>query len=413
VKVLFLGVACSEEVLRHATERHYGGRSEVRPQQRFDFALVSGLAESCVVEAVSEPPVSAFPRSSCLLYPPGRERISASLSIDYLPLLNLPLVKTLLISLQVLVRALAFGARDRGERKAILVGYISFSTALPALAAARVLGVPIFAVVPDLPRLVATYGAISNPLRRLGTRTVAALGRYVEPLFDGYVFLASAMNAAVNRRDRPHIVVEGMVDERGLPPDGAEPRERRPTVMYAGTIHRKFGVATLVEAFLRPELAGVDLWVLGNGDYLERLLEIAASAPNVVYKGVVGRDEILALERRVTLLVNPRPTADEFTRYSFPSKTLEYMASGTPLVSTRLAGIPADYEPHAYWFDDESAPGMARRIAEILAQPPAARDALGAGARAFVLGSKTASRQAARIAAFLRDQEGAAERRNR
>ncbi len=403
MKLLFIGVACSEDVLRDSTTRFYGGRSEVRPQQHFDFAVVKGLAACCDVEALSEPPVAAFPRSSCLLYSHEREQISTALSVTYLPLVNLPLLKTVLTSLQVFLRAIRFCIRGKGAGAAILMGYISVHTALPALMVARAFGVPVFAVVPDLPRWMATYGSVRNPLKRMGTRAFAALSRYVEPLFDGYVFLTSAMNDSINRNHRPYIVVEGMIDERSLVLEPREPKEPRKTVMYAGTVHVKFGIKALVEAFLRPGLTGVDLWVFGNGDYVEQVRAASAITPNVLYKGVVARDDVFRFEQRATLLVNPRPTADEFTRYSFPSKTLEYMASGTPLVSTPLAGIPAEYSEYLYWFDDESASGMARRIAEILDQPPHLLEAKGARARTFALANKTAAMQAGRIADFIRE----------
>ena len=42
-------------------------------------------------------------------------------------------------------------------------------------------------------------------------------------------------------------------------------------------------------------------------------------------------------------MINPRSTLDDFTKYSFPSKTIEYMYSGTPLLTTRLKGIPNEY----------------------------------------------------------------------
>ena len=38
--------------------------------------------------------------------------------------------------------------------------------------------------------------------------------------------------------------------------------------------------------------------------------------------------------------VNPRQNNEEFTKYSFPSKTMEYLASGVPVVAYKLDGIP-------------------------------------------------------------------------
>lgn len=399
-EVLFVGVACSEEAIRDSASRYYGGRFEVRPQQYFDLALATGLAAACDVRAVSEPPVSSYPRSRCVIYRRRGERISGTLAIDYLTVLNLPVIKTVMVSGGVFLQTLRFCIRARGRGAAIILGYISIHTALPALALARAFGMGIFVVVPDLPRLMATYGRISNPLRRLGAWALGAATRWVQHRFDGYAFLAPAMNEVINRDHRPFVVVEGLADETSL---ALEPCEKAPgkVVMYAGTLHERFGIRALLEAFQLPELEDAELWIFGNGDYQEQVRRTSVSHRNIVYRGVVSRADTLRFERMATLLVNPRPTADELTRYSFPSKTIEYMASGTPLLTTRLEGIPPDYSGHLYWFDDESAPAMARRIAEVLAQPREAIEAFGARARAFVLETKTATMQARKILSMV------------
>ena len=51
--------------------------------------------------------------------------------------------------------------------------------------------------------------------------------------------------------------------------------------------------------------------------------------------------------------MNPRFTGAEYTLYSFPSKNIEYMVSGTPVITTRLAGIPDDYYPYVFVFEEE------------------------------------------------------------
>jgi len=46
------------------------------------------------------------------------------------------------------------------------------------------------------------------------------------------------------------------------------------------------------------------------------------------------------------LLLHPRPVNSPVTLYSFPSKLIEYLASGTPVLSTRLKSIPIDLLPY-------------------------------------------------------------------
>ena len=76
--------------------------------------------------------------------------------------------------------------------------------------------------------------------------------------------------------------------------------------------------------------------------------KLAQQYPAVKYKGVAPNAVIVEEELKATLLVNPRPTGEEYTKYSFPSKNMEYMASGTPVLTTCLPGMPAEYNEYVY-----------------------------------------------------------------
>jgi hypothetical protein len=44
------------------------------------------------------------------------------------------------------------------------------------------------------------------------------------------------------------------------------------------------------------------------------------------------------------VLVNPRPNNEEYTKYSFPSKNIEYLMTGKPVVGYMLDGMPPIYK---------------------------------------------------------------------
>ena len=77
------------------------------------------------------------------------------------------------------------------------------------------------------------------------------------------------------------------------------------------------------------------------------------------------QDEIYKLQQKARLLVNPRSSKEEFTMYSFPSKTMEYMASGTPVIMCRLKCIPEEYNEHLYFFNNEDINSMAEDLKAI------------------------------------------------
>ena len=121
----------------------------------------------------------------------------------------------------------------------------------------------------------------------------------------------------------------------------------------------------------------------------------------VIFLGRVDRKEALALQRGASVLVNPRQNNEEFTRYSFPSKTMEYLASGVPVVAYRLDGIPSEYDRYINYVPDNSPQALAGVITDVLNRSAEERRLEGACAKRFVLGEKNRVRQAKRILDFL------------
>ena len=67
---------------------------------------------------------------------------------------------------------------------------------------------------------------------------------------------------------------------------------------------------------------------------------------NVNYHGKVSNEEMVKIQRKASLLVCPRHDDNYTTKYTFPSKLLEYICAGVPVLSNRLKGIPEEYEDY-------------------------------------------------------------------
>ena len=111
--------------------------------------------------------------------------------------------------------------------------------------------------------------------------------------------------------------------------------------------------------------------------------------------------QIVEKEQEAALLVNPRPTHEEFVKYSFPSKTMEYMASGTPVLTTRLPGMPKEYYPYVDFIEEESADGIAAALRKVLATSDEELFAKGNAARQFVLEGRNNVVQAEKLLTML------------
>jgi glycosyltransferase involved in cell wall biosynthesis len=208
----------------------------------------------------------------------------------------------------------------------------------------------------------------------------------------------------------PFLLMEGIVSKMDANPgseDGSaaaqlKKRHGKLVLMYAGGLEEVSGVAQLMRAFLLSEPANSELWIAGTGALEAEVREAAAGSPAIRYLGYVPASEIGAWMEQADFLINPRPAGQLFTRYSFPSKLLQYMATGKPVVSTRLPGIPAEYWNYLIAIDNETVEGMAVLLAGLLKEKCDDVINRGRDARTFVMQQKTEGAQGARMADLLR-----------
>ena len=121
----------------------------------------------------------------------------------------------------------------------------------------------------------------------------------------------------------------------------------------------------------------------------------------IIYLGRVDRIEALSLQKNAAVLINPRQNNEEFTKYSFPSKNLEYLSSGVPLIAYKLDGIPDEYDEFYIRPADNSAQALAECIEKVIGMPQEERLAFGKKAQVFVNENKNYIVQTKKILDFI------------
>ena len=90
--------------------------------------------------------------------------------------------------------------------------------------------------------------------------------------------------------------------------------------------------------------------------------EAARKDPRIEFKGFLSKREIALLQTQCDVLVNPRTDTGEYTKYSFPSKTMEYLLSGSKVVMYRLAGIGEEYYRYIRTINTPGPEAMAQAL---------------------------------------------------
>lgn len=253
-------------------------------------------------------------------------------------------------------------------------------------------------IIADLPEFSSarTLHGIRKIYNDYQAKKAAGLYRYV----DKFVLLTDQMADRLHLK-APYVVMEGIAPEQEVFENIPLPceLEGKRYILYTGTLSYEFGIGTLLEAFEKTKDESLKLVICGFGEAEEAILK--SRDKRIVYLGKVDRMLALALQRGATVLVNPRQNNNEFTKYSFPSKTMEYLASGTPVVAYRLDGVPPEYAPFLHSPVDNTPQALAEEIQRLLALSPGERRALGQAAKDYVLTNKGAVAQAKKILDLL------------
>ena len=321
-----------------------------------------------------------------------RKEQEGGISYQYVPFVNFVGIRQICLFIGSFLYTLAWCGK-KGNNKRVVCDVLNISVCAGALLAGKLMGIKSVGIVTDMPGLMVSM----TSKKSLYLAFVAWVNKSYLKSFDYYVFLTEQMNPKINIKGRPYIVMEGLVDVnmKDLPSrkEVGGPRN----VIYAGGLYEEYGVRMLIEAFLLLDMGDVMLSLYGDGPLVPFIKECEKKDNRIRYEGVQPNDKIVEEELKATLLVNPRPTHEEFTQYSFPSKNMEYMVSGTPLLTTRLPGMPQEYDSHVYLFDEESVEGYHRVLEEVLSLPEEKLRECGSEARKWVLKNKNNKLQAYRV----------------
>ncbi len=291
---------------------------------------------------------------------------------------------------------------DKGNKKVIL-SYTATSMFLSFVKLAKKYNKNIVSgcIIADIPEFAtaSTVTGLKKLYHKIQVKKCAGLYGEV----DKFVLLTEQM-AQKLEITAPHIVLEGIATTDETPVDNtkADVLKNDPYILYSGTLNYKFGIGTLLEAFEKIEDENLRLVICGFGEADELIKEKQKENNRIVYLGRVDRAEVLALQKNATVLVNPRQNNEEFTKYSFPSKNLEYLSSGVPLVAYKLDGIPDEYDEYICYPTDDSAETLSKEIIKICSLTEDERKNLGKKAKDFVFENKNKVKQAQRIIEFIK-----------
>jgi glycosyltransferase involved in cell wall biosynthesis len=401
INILYISTSCSKEKYKEIFKIRKV--KAIEPQQKFNNLLIEGIAngDNVKVTALSSLPVSY---STCDIkrFEYEKEVITNSLTYEYIPFRNGKYTRLLDCYRNTQKYVHKWLDENKGTKCYILVDALSVFMIMGCFKYAKKYSVPVVGIVTDLPELATEMKNKQLPfLKKKLLQIIELINTKTLSKYNAFITLTESLNEYINRNGRPYVVVEGSVDSNlNYVPQKANSKR---TVVYAGGVYAKYGLENLVNAFTEIN-TNCELHIYGDGTYVEKINEISKEHKNIIYKGMVSLEDVVRVEQEATLLINPRPSNEEFSKYSFPSKTLEYMVSGTPLLTTRLPGIPEEYFNYTYTIEKETKGGLVDALVKVLGESDENLEKKGRDAFEYVKNNKTNIKQGKIIVDFLKKQ---------
>lgn len=183
------------------------------------------------------------------------------------------------------------------------------------------------------------------------TRTYTLLLLSLAKNLDGYIALTTGLNELYNEQEKPCFILEGLVEDCV---DKKQKSEYGKYIFYCGALSERYGLYQFID-FYKTYVKGDTKFVFcGHHADNDKIHQAIDDDPRIVYLGNLPNKDVLELEVNAWCNINPRPFSEDLDRFSIPSKVLEFLNSGTPLISVKNTKLQKYFNANAIWIKSNS-----------------------------------------------------------
>ena len=296
---------------------------------------------------------------------------------------------------KAMVRAADEWCKTRYEGNDVIVFVYSMRSAPMATAChikERIPQAKIYLTITDLPQFMDLgQSRIKAALKKIDWRSI----KKMQQKFDGFILYAEKMAEYLTIPAEKWMLMEGSYDTSE---QIIAVKDKKKAVMYSGKLDEQYGIKMLVDAFMSIQDSDIELWITGGGNTEAYIKECAKKDNRIKFYGFLpSRQDVLQKQAEASLLVNMRLPSEPASGYCFPSKLFEYMATGTPVLSFDIAGIPREYLQYLLVVEKESTEAPREKMQLALRLDKKELECLGNRASTFIKTKKTNRVQSGRI----------------
>lgn len=369
---------------------------------------ISSCEDVQLDKVISYRQIESYPRSDKLWIKSESAPLNSRIQLYLLSFINVTPLKQLTIGLGAFIQVILWALRTSGAgAKFVYLYNLSVPSVFFVYAACRLVNVKIIASINDI-----EIPGNTVP-KTIFHRIDYYLQRRLIPRLDGHIVVSEK----IIRDFAPgadYLCLEGGVSPEFLSRCSDAKRAYNNSIsgdnqsfkiVSFGSLEDINGFRVLIDAFgiLRSKgLDNVELYIAGKGSLRQLVVDASNEDVAIKYLGYISHEEVLDYYAKADLLVNLRLANNINSGYFFPSKLLEYLSSGTAVLTTRVGSVSSDLENIVYFLDEESPQYVADALLRIINADIRELRYKGMSAAKFVEENKTWPRQARRVVDYIR-----------
>lgn len=380
MRILWLGPVVNEKTM-------LASRAVSPAANRWQRGLISAIREEgiriSILGHVPEP-----------LWPRGRLRIAGNngemepdIGCRMLEYWNVPALRRRLLCQRYIA---AFDRMCREDGKPVVVmTYNDYpQNVVVGLRAQERLNIPWVCVVADGPGSGVEFERHEERINRAAGRVFLSWGRFRDC------------------KQEPKYHLDGGITElhTTVPDQCAQQDNRKPVILFTGAMTKWAGASFLVEAFIEYHNPNAQLWLCGPGSN-ENVVQAARADPRIKLLGLLSEKRLQEVSKAASIFVNPRPSSISDNRSNFPSKILEYLSYGKPVISTWTDGVSPDYRDLLVLLEEETPDCLASKLDDVLGWDHTKRQAYAQRVTGFATSHKLWRVQAKGLLRWLMEHD--------
>lgn len=400
MKILFLGSVIKTENCTEFLGPSVAGN-------KMQLGILKGLNKIHKdLTVVSEIPIATFPKEKKILIRTGYIEIADNMRAKIVPFINLLVLKQITMITSATFMLFQWGLKNLQEEKSIITFNPFPYVSIPAILFSKIFKSKIVCIFADPP---------IDPIKRnLFFRYAKYFeNKSAERRIKQYDCIVTLNKKAVEKYapNTKYVLVDGGFDLNDIPFSKVGGQWLKYSqgdiidIIFSGGLYEYNGIVNLINAFKTINNDRLRLSVYGEGPLKEFVVKSVSEDSRVVYCGNVSNHEMLKIQQEAGILINPRPINEPISLYTFPSKLIEYMLSGTPVITTKLNGLTPEYLSKVFAFEGDTAEAIAKGIEYVISLDKVVLIDKAFVAREFMIKNKNWEIQSEKIFNFIKDSD--------